>query len=72
MEEWYTQPIEHWYYFLLLIAVGFAVGFINTLAGGGSLLSLPTLIFLGLAPGSSQRDQSGGYSHSNRAGNRRI
>lgn len=50
MEAWYTQPVEHWYYFLLLIAVGFAVGFINTLAGGGSLLSLPTLIFLGLPP----------------------
>ncbi|MFC4220091.1 sulfite exporter TauE/SafE family protein [Flagellimonas marina] len=37
-----------WYHYLLLIAVGFAVGFINTVAGGGSLLSLPTLIFLGL------------------------
>ncbi|MDF0717311.1 sulfite exporter TauE/SafE family protein [Muricauda sp. 334s03] len=39
-----------WYHYLLLIAVGFAVGFINTVAGGGSLLSLPTLIFLGLPP----------------------
>ncbi|RIV41942.1 sulfite exporter TauE/SafE family protein [Flagellimonas pelagia] len=37
-----------WYHYLLLVAVGFAVGFINTVAGGGSLLSLPTLIFLGL------------------------
>src|SRR5690606_8650600 len=37
-----------WYYYLLLIGVGFVVGFINTVAGGGSLLPLPTLIFLGL------------------------
>lgn len=37
-----------WYYYLLLIGVGFIVGFINTVAGGGSLLALPTLIFLGL------------------------
>jgi uncharacterized membrane protein YfcA len=32
----------------LLIVVGLIVGFINTLAGGGSLLTLPILIFLGL------------------------
>ncbi len=44
MEAWY------WYHYVLLVAVGFAVGFINTLAGGGSLLSLPVLIFLGLPP----------------------
>lgn len=35
---------------LLLTAVGFIAGFINTVAGGGSLLTLPTLIFLGLDP----------------------
>ncbi|MEZ4811868.1 MAG: sulfite exporter TauE/SafE family protein [Allomuricauda sp.] len=40
--------MEEWYHYLLLIAAGFAAGFINTVAGGGSLLSLPTLIFLGL------------------------
>ena len=40
--------MEEWYYYPLLIVVGFVVGFINTLAGGGSLLSLPVLIFLGL------------------------
>lgn len=42
--------MEEWYHYVLLIVVGFAVGFINTLAGGGSLLSLPVLIFLGLPP----------------------
>lgn len=35
---------------LLLIAVGFFAGIINTLAGGGSLFTLPALIFLGLPP----------------------
>jgi len=35
---------------LLLILVGFIAGFINTIAGGGSLLTLPVLIFLGLPP----------------------
>lgn len=37
-----------WYIFLAVIAIGFAAGFINTLAGGGSILTLPMLIFLGL------------------------
>lgn len=42
--------MEHWYHYIILVAVGFVVGFINTMAGGGSLLSLPVLIFLGLPP----------------------
>ncbi len=42
--------MEEWYHYVLLVATGFAVGFINTVAGGGSLLSLPVLIFLGLPP----------------------
>lgn len=33
-----------------IVVTGFMVGFINTLAGSGSLLSLPLLIFLGLDP----------------------
>ena len=32
----------------LLFVVGLITGFINTLAGGGSLLTLPVLLFLGL------------------------
>lgn len=35
---------------LLLLAAGFAAGFINVIAGGGSLITLPVLIFLGLPP----------------------
>ncbi len=35
---------------VLLVFVGFIAGAINTIAGGGSLLTLPILIFLGLPP----------------------
>jgi uncharacterized membrane protein YfcA len=38
--EWYLVPAA--------IAAGFLAGFINTLAGSGSLVTLPMLIFLGL------------------------
>lgn len=34
----------------VLLVVGFIAGTINTIAGGGSLLTLPILIFLGLPP----------------------
>jgi len=36
------------YQTIAVIAAGFACGFINTLAGSGSLITLPLLIFLGL------------------------
>ena len=42
--------MEMWYHYPMLVLIGFVVGFINTIAGGGSLLSLPFLIFLGLPP----------------------
>jgi hypothetical protein len=42
--------MDAWYHYVLLIGVGFVVGFINTIAGGASLISLPFLIFLGLPP----------------------
>lgn len=35
---------------LLVLGVGLLAGGINTIAGGGSLISLPILIFLGLPP----------------------
>ncbi len=34
--------------FIAILAAGIAVGFINVMAGGGSLLTLPLLIFFGL------------------------
>ncbi|MEA3363735.1 MAG: sulfite exporter TauE/SafE family protein, partial [Thermodesulfobacteriota bacterium] len=33
----------------LLFVVGIVAGILNTLAGGGSLLTLPLLIFMGLS-----------------------
>ncbi len=37
-----------WYIYPAIIAAGFIAGFINTLAGSGSLVTLPLLIFLGM------------------------
>jgi len=37
-----------WWYFPLLFATGMFVGFINTIAGSGSFLSLPVLIWTGM------------------------
>jgi uncharacterized membrane protein YfcA len=37
-----------WYIYLLIIAAGVVAGFINTVAGSGSLLTLPLLMFIGL------------------------
>ena len=37
-----------WYMILALVGTGLAAGFINTTAGGGSMLTLPLLMFLGL------------------------
>ena len=42
--------MEEYYKLLILIPVGVIAGFINTVAGGGSLLSLPVMIFMGLPP----------------------
>lgn len=41
--------MEPWY-FILLALTGLAAGFINVMAAGGSLISMPILIFLGLEP----------------------
>ena len=40
--------MEHYYDLLKLVGIGFVAGAINIAAGGGSLLTLPMLIFLGL------------------------
>lgn len=37
-----------WYLILALVGTGIAAGFINTTAGGGSMLTIPLLMFLGL------------------------
>ncbi|MDW3194408.1 MAG: sulfite exporter TauE/SafE family protein [Cytophagales bacterium] len=39
-----------WQEILMLIAAGLFAGVINTLAGGGSLITMPLLIFMGLPP----------------------
>lgn len=39
-----------WYHILAVLATGLAAGFINTVAGGGSSITLPMLMFLGLPP----------------------
>jgi uncharacterized membrane protein YfcA len=36
--------------YILVVLAGFAAGFINTLAGSGSLITLPLLMFMGLPP----------------------
>lgn len=41
--------MEIWQFFVIF-AVGAIAGFVNVLAGGGSILTLPMLIFLGLPP----------------------
>lgn len=40
--------MQAWYLYPLIIIAGFIAGFINTLAGSGSLITLPILIFSGL------------------------
>lgn len=42
--------MEEWYYYLITIGIGLLAGIMNTMAGGGSLLTLPLLIFMGLDP----------------------
>lgn len=37
-----------WYYYPILLVAGFVAGYINTIAGSGSLLTLPALMFTGL------------------------
>lgn len=39
-----------WLHYLALFGVGFVAGTLNVVAGGGSFLTLPVLIFLGLPP----------------------
>jgi uncharacterized membrane protein YfcA len=43
-----VRPLMAWYLYPLVVLAGFVAGFMNTLAGSGSLVTLPVLIFLGL------------------------
>ncbi len=43
--------MDSWLGYLLLFAAGCVAGTLNVIAGGGSFLTLPVLIFLGLPPG---------------------
>ena len=42
--------MQNGYEIIILIFAGIFAGFANTVAGGGSLLTLPILIFMGLPP----------------------
>ncbi len=40
--------MTHWYYYVLVILAAIAAGLVNALAGGGTLITFPTLVFAGL------------------------
>ena len=42
-------PME-WYTYILIVAVGIVAGIVNTMAAGGSMLTLPVLMALGMPP----------------------
>ncbi len=42
--------MNEWLQFVLLAGAGFVAGVLNVIAGGGSFLTLPLMIFLGLTP----------------------
>ena len=44
------EPLEPWLQYVLLLVTGVVAGTLNVIAGGGSFLTLPALIFLGLPP----------------------
>ncbi len=41
--------VEIWQY-VVLVAIGVIAGFVNVMAGGGSLLTMPVMIFMGMSP----------------------
>ena len=42
--------MDNFYFYIIIYLLGLIAGIVNTLAGGGSLLTLPFLIFYGLPP----------------------
>ncbi len=39
-----------WYFYAIFFVIGFIASVVNSIAGGGSTISLPVMIFLGLPP----------------------
>jgi uncharacterized membrane protein YfcA len=54
---------------IILVGAGLFAGFVNTMAGGGSLLTLPLLIFLGLPPATANGTNRIAYSRLYQFGN---
>ena len=50
MEILATLGIGPWHYIALLLAAAFVAGALNAVAGGGSFLTLPALVFVGIPP----------------------
>jgi uncharacterized protein len=48
--SYFRFSIMEFHHYIIAIAAGFMAGIINTLAGSGSLFTLPVLLFLGLSP----------------------
>ena len=44
------MPVDFWISSLLLVSAAFAAGVLNAIAGGGSFLTLPALVFVGIPP----------------------
>ena len=45
-----AMPLDFWTASLLLASAAFAAGVLNAIAGGGSFLTLPALVFVGIPP----------------------
>jgi len=45
-----TMQFDHWTYQLIIFIIGFVASFIGATTGGGGLISIPTLIFIGFNP----------------------
>lgn len=58
----------HWYSYPLLIFAGIASGFVNMLAGNGSLITLPALIYAGLPAGAANATNRVGVTLQNIVG----
>jgi len=60
--------VDDWIVWLLLLASGVVAGALNVVAGGGSFLTLPILIFSGLPPGVANGTNRVGILLQNMAG----